>query len=109
MSTAFAVAEGTLFADPNLSVAGAFSAPPGLLNVPVRVILHRHDERLLDFGDGAGARNPGVKADLLVREVPTKPRVGVDTLTVGGTLYQIRDVNQTTDPDALTWQCDLGV
>jgi hypothetical protein len=106
--TAFAAAEDTLFADPNLSVAGVFSAPP-TPGVTVRVILHRHDERLLDYGEGPGVTNPGLRAEMKVSQVPNRPRVGTDTLTVGSTTYQIREVTQTTDPDALTWQCDLGL
>lgn len=106
MGTAFAAAARTLFADPNGSVAGVLAVSGGAA-VAVRVLFSHHDEDVLQF-DGPGARNPGWRAELLAAALTQPPRVGLDTLTVGGTTYTIRKVDQQNDPDGITWMLDLG-
>lgn len=101
MSTAFAAAVDVLFADPNLSVPGTFTASPLGSPIAVRVVLTQNDP-IIQFGE-VGVRSPGVKLLLKVTEVGN-PKEG-DTVTVGSTTYIIRDARR--DPHNLEWTLDV--
>ena len=71
----------SLFADDNLAVDGTFTAPPAP-GLPVRVILARHDAAVDFAGMQTQVRAAGWEAHVRQSDVPTLPRVGIDTLTV---------------------------
>jgi len=94
----------TIFADPNWIESAIFTAPPAA-GIPVTIYRGRHDP-IIDFpGFQNTARAAGWEAHLRQTEVPTVPRKGTDTLTIGALTYGIRDVFE--DTERTEWVCDL--
>lgn len=99
----FDAAVAAITACPAWVEAATFTAPPA---EPVSVTLYRarHDP-VIDIGL-VGARNAGWCAHLRQAEVPTRPRQDVDTLTIAGTVYRVRDVEE--DAERTEWKLDLS-
>lgn len=83
---------------------GTFTAPPAA-PVSCRIILSRQDEAISFGGLETQVRVPGWRAELPQHAVPTRPRVGTDTITVGAVTYAIRDV--ATDVERSVWVLDV--
>ena len=82
-----------------------FTAPPAA-GISVRAIFGLHDPVVAFAGLETQARSPGLEAIIEQTDVPTRPRKGVDTLTKGSTVYQIRDVEE--DVERTQWRLDIG-
>lgn len=103
--SAFAAAIETLHADPNMGEDAVYTAPPAT-GIPVRIIVTRHDP-VADFpGMQSHVRAPSWEVRVKQSEVPVRPRVRVDLLTISVGTFTINDVIE--DEVRRTWNCDLG-
>lgn len=105
--TAFAAAAQTLHQDPNGSEAGVYVAVGGG-SASVRVVRTRNDPQI--DGLDLKVRHAGWRLELLQADVPTRPTAGAtaataDQLTVAGTTYYVRDVEE--DEQRTVWRCDV--
>jgi hypothetical protein len=82
---------------------GTFTAPPAD-PVVCRIIKSRQDDVVSFGGLTTDVRAPGWRMDVPQADVPTRPRVGVDTVTLDGTTYAIRDVAE--DVEQQIWVLD---
>ena len=106
MPTEFDIAVDTLFADPNLAVAGVFTAPPAA-GVPVRILIAPHDPEITLGGQQSTGQARGYRAELNRAEVAIRPKAKIDTLTVGAGLFAgPKKINAVEESD-LTWILDL--
>lgn len=81
-----------------------FTAPPAD-PIAITAVWSRVDEAVSFGGLDTQARVPGWRVDVTQEAVATRPRVGTDTLTRGGTTYRIRDVQE--DVERTVWVLDV--
>jgi hypothetical protein len=99
--SAFAVAVGALFADPNIGRDAVYIADGGA-PVLVRVVVRRADA-VTDFGD-ARLWSETTRIDLRVADVPA-PRPG-DRIEIEGDAFLIQG-EPVRDRERLVWTVDL--
>ena len=99
--SAFAVAVGALFADPNIGRDAVYIADGGA-PVLVRVVARRADA-VTDFGD-ARLWSETTRVDLQVAEIP-EPRPG-DRIEIEGEAFLIQG-EPVRDRERLVWTVDL--
>lgn len=107
MSTAFTIGALDLHAHPDAGEAAVY-APVGGGSVATSIIRSRHDKPA-EFAE-LQVRHAGWSLELLQADVPTRPTAAqspndADHVTVGGTTYYIRDVEE--DAQRTVWRCDV--
>ena len=100
--TAFDTARDTLLTDPNLGEDASF-VPFGAAAIGVRVCLAPVDPSHLALGL-VGASAPGWRAHLSRTQLPTRPVVEADTLSMRGQTWRLREVTESADG---MWTCDV--
>lgn len=99
-ATSAVEALSTVFGDETI-----YSAPPSD-PATILAVWSRVDDAVSFGGLDTQVRAPGWRVDIAQQVVPTRPRVGTDTLSRGAVTYQIRDVRE--DVERTSWVLDVS-